>query len=73
MIIHVSTKSADYWACDTLGEVNLHQQWHTDTTLVYIMKLNTPRTPTREVKTVSLTRKIPLTVVRTKVRHLHQL
>ena len=28
MIIHVSTKSADYWACDTLGEVNLHQQYH---------------------------------------------
>ena len=28
MTIHVSTKSADYWACDTLGEINLHQQWH---------------------------------------------
>ena len=28
MTIHVSTQSADYWACDTLGEINLHQQWH---------------------------------------------
>ena len=28
MTIHVSTKSADYWAGDTLGEINLHQQWH---------------------------------------------
>ena len=24
MTIHVSTKSTDYWACDTLGEINLH-------------------------------------------------
>ena len=28
MIIHISTKSADYWAGDALGEINLHQQWH---------------------------------------------
>ena len=28
MIVHVSTKSADYWACETLGEINFHQQWH---------------------------------------------
>ena len=28
MIIHVSTKSADYWPCDTLGEINLHRQRH---------------------------------------------
>ena len=28
MTIQVSTKSADYLACDTLGEINLHQQCH---------------------------------------------
>ena len=28
MLIHVSTKSADYWAGDIIGEINLHQQWH---------------------------------------------
>ena len=26
MTFHVSTKSADYWAFDTLGEINLYQQ-----------------------------------------------
>ena len=28
MIIHVSTKSADYWTGDTLGEINIYKQWH---------------------------------------------
>ena len=28
MTIHVSTKSADYWAYDTLGKIDWHQQWH---------------------------------------------
>ena len=35
MISHVSTKSADYLACNNLGEMNLHQHWHRNSVITF--------------------------------------
>ena len=41
MIIHVSTKSADSWAGDTLGEINLHQHCGIDPVVVNKLIIDT--------------------------------